>query len=69
MHIFVEPPHDGDSVDQTVRHALNILRAAGIFLNVYGGSANGRALALVEPGNGTRALAAFRRAGLRAVVG
>jgi len=24
MRIFIEPPYDGDSVDQTVRHALNI---------------------------------------------
>jgi hypothetical protein len=58
MRIFVEPPHDADSVDQTVRHALNILHAAGIFLNVCGGSADGHALALVEAGDGTRALAA-----------
>ena len=69
MRIFVEPPYDGDSVDQTVRHALNILHAAGIFLNVGGGSANGRALALVEAGGGARVLAAFRRAGMRAVAG
>ena len=24
VRIFIEPPYDGDSVDQTVRHALNI---------------------------------------------
>jgi hypothetical protein len=36
MRIFIEPPYDGDSVDQTVRHALNILHAAGIFLNARG---------------------------------
>jgi hypothetical protein len=36
MRIFVEPPYEGDSVDQTVRHALNIIHAAGIFLNVGG---------------------------------
>ena len=61
ISIAAAPRIDGDSVDQTVRHALNILHAAGIFLNVGGGSTNGRALALVEAGDGTRALAAFRR--------
>ena len=69
MRIFVEPSYDGDSVDQTVRHALDVLYAAGIFSNVKGGSTDGRALALVEPGDGTSALEAFRRAGMRAVAG
>jgi hypothetical protein len=69
MRIFVEPPYEGDSVDQTVRHALNIIHAAGIFLNVGGGSANGRALALVRPEDETRALAALRKAGMRAAAG
>jgi hypothetical protein len=69
MRIFVEPSYDGDSVDQTVRHALDVLYASDIFSNVKGGSADGRALALVEPGDEVRAFAAFRRAGVRAVAG
>jgi hypothetical protein len=44
----------GDSVDQTVRHALDVLYAAGIFSNVKGGSVDGRALALVESGDKVR---------------
>jgi hypothetical protein len=51
------------------QYSLAENHAAGIFLNVGGGSANRRALALVEAGDGTRALAAFRRAGTRAVAG
>jgi hypothetical protein len=66
MRIFLEAPYIGDSIDQTVRHALDILHAAGIFSNVKGGSADGRALALVEAGDGMRALAALRSAGMRA---
>jgi len=63
MRIFIEPPYDGDSVDQTVRHVLNILHAAGIFLNVAGGSADGHALALVEAGDGNESPGGVQKGG------
>jgi hypothetical protein len=69
MHIFVEPPYVDDSVDQTVRHALNILYAGGIFANVGGGSVDGRAIVLVETADETKALGALRKAGMHAAVG
>ena len=69
MRIFVDPPYDRDSVDQTVRHALNILHAAGIFLNVGVALPMDTRWLWLKQATETRALAAFRRAGMRAVAG
>jgi hypothetical protein len=66
MRIFVEPSYAGESVDQIVRHALDIVHAAGVFLNVGGGVFDGRALVLVEPDDTARAILALEKAEMRA---
>jgi hypothetical protein len=66
MRIFVEPSYAGDSVDQIVRHALDIVYAADLFLNVGGGVFDGRAVVLVEPDDTARAILALEKAGMRA---
>jgi hypothetical protein len=66
MRIFIQPPHAGGSVDQSVRTANELLHRSNIFSARPGGAINDRGVVLVEATEIARALAVLRKAGMRA---
>ena len=68
MRIFIQPPHAGGSVDQSVRTAYELLHRLNILSARPGGIFNDRGVVLIEATEVPEALAALKKAGMRAVM-
>jgi hypothetical protein len=66
MRIFIQPPHAGGSVDQSVRTAHELLHNSKIFSSRPGGVIYDRGVVLIEAAEVTHALAVLKKAGMRA---
>jgi hypothetical protein len=67
MQIFVQP-RNGDSFDEAIRRAIEILQNAEILTASAGRSINNRPVVLVDPADFPEALVILDRAGVRAIV-
>jgi hypothetical protein len=66
MRIFIQPPHAGGSVDQSVRTAHELLHNSKILSARPGGVIYDRGVVLIEAAEVTHALAVLKEAGMRA---
>jgi hypothetical protein len=67
MQIFVQP-RNGDSFDEAIRRAAEILQNAEILSARAGRSINNRPVVLVDPVDFPKALVILDRAGVRAII-